>query len=177
MNQAQNISLEDFVFADEAGLSTKMTRAFARASAGDRVYGHVPGSWGENLSIIGAMTMKGPSAFMSIPGAVDGDVFNAYVEKILVPTLRPGNVVVMDNLSVHKVAGVREAIERVGAHLLFLPPYHPDLNPIEKLWSKLKTIMRTIQARTMDELQRALSVALEQILSRDSCAWIKSCGY
>lgn len=154
-----------------------MTRAFGRAHAGDRVYGYVPGSWGENLSVIGAMTLTGPSAFMSLQGAADGDAFRAYVDKMLVPTLRPGNVVVMDNLSVHKVVGVREAIKKAGAKLLFLPPYHPDLNPIEKLWSKLKSIMRGLQARTMAALELGLSAALNQITQRDANAWFKCCGY
>ena len=154
-----------------------MTREFGRAPAGERVYGHVPGSWGENLSVIGAMTLKGPSAFMSLQGAADGNAFRAYVDEVLVPTLRPGNVVVMDNLSVHKVVGVRQAIEDAGARLVFLPPYHPDLNPIEKLWSKLKTIMRGLQARTMATLEHGLSNALEQITPRDAGGWFTSCGY
>ena len=177
LEDVSKVSPNKLVFVDESGLSIKMTRSFARARVGERVYGYIPGCWGENLTIIGAMKIDGTSALMSLPGAANGEAFKAYVEHILVPSLRVDDVVVMDNLSIHKVIGIREAIEGVGARILFLPPYHPDLNPIEKMWSKLKTIMRGLEARTFIALETALSNAINYIRPRDALAWFKHCGY
>ena len=109
---------------------------------------------------------------MSLRGAADGDAFCAYVDEVLAPTLRPGNVVIMDNLSVHKLVGVRQAIENAGARLVFLPPYHPDLNPIEKLWSKMKTIMRGLQARTIDLFHNLSNRLCERSEAIQNCCGI-----
>lgn len=168
---------EKLVFLDESGLSIKMTRLFARAPKGQRIEGYVPGSWGENLTIIGAMKLGGPTALMTLSGAMDGEAFKAYVNACLVPTLTSGDVVVLDNLSVHKIAGIRDTIESTGAKLLFLPPYHPDLNPIEKLWSKMKTILRGAQARTLEKLDTAVKDSIQRIYPQDAMAWFKHCGY
>lgn len=165
------------VFLDEAGSNAAMAREYGRAEAGRRVHDAKPVNYGPNYTIIGAINMEGFQASMTIPGAADGAVFRTYVEQVLVPTLEPGQVVIMDNLSAHKVKGIREAIEGAGAELLYLPPYSPDLNPIEKAWSKVKAILRTIGARTLDTLFEAICAALPTV-SADNCrAWFRSCGY
>ena len=142
------IAPEDLIYLDESGVSTQMTRLYARAEKGQRVQAAVPGGW-KRLTILGAMSVDGMVAAMTAEAATDREVFLAYLDQVLCPKLRAGNVVVMDNLSSHKVAGVRERIEACGASLLYLPPYSPDLNPIEKAWSKLKQALRATQARTV----------------------------
>ncbi len=114
---------------------------------------------------------------MTVDGAVDGLVFLAYVEQVLAPTLSAGDVVVMDNLGAHKVKGVRETVEAKGAKLIYLPPYSPDLNPIEKCWSKIKTYLRAAKARTREALEKALKEALMLITVEDAAGWFASCGY
>lgn len=141
------IVLERLKFLDEAGSNLAMTRVYGRAKAGERVLETVPQNYGENVSMLAAISLAGVSAPMTITGAVDGLVFLEYVKQVLCPTLTVGDVVVMDNLSVHKIKGVREAIEAQGARLVYLPPYSPDLNPIEKCWSKIKTYLRKAKAR------------------------------
>jgi len=177
IEEVSKISPDKFVFIDESGFSIKMTRSFARAPKGHRIEGHVPGCWGQNLTLIGAMKMDGPTALMTLPGSTDGNAFTAYVKDILLPQLTTGEVVVMDNLAVHKVTGIRDMIESVGARVLFLPPYHPDLNPIEKMWSKMKTILRGLKARTIQTLEVAIANAIEHIRPKDAEAWFKHCGY
>ena len=154
-----------------------MTRVFARSYHGKRVVDYVPAHWGSNLTVTGALSLNGPMALMTLKGALDGEAFKVYVKDCLAPELKPGQVVVMDNLSVHKVQGIRELVEAAGAKLIYLPPYHPDLNPIEKLWSKIKTLLRTAKARSYDALERALSNAIKRIYATDVKAWFKCCGY
>ena len=137
----------------------------------------VPQNYGENITMLGALTVSGIVAPMTINGAVDGTVFKAYVEQVLTPTLLAGDVVVMDNLPAHKVTGIRELIEARGARLIYLPPYSPDLNPIEKCWSKIKTYLRAAKARTRAELEKALAEALLLVSSKDAIGWFRSCGY
>ena len=168
---------EDLVFIDESGLSVKMTRARARCFKGLRIKDHVPGRWDKNLTVVGALTQQGPTALMTLPGALDGIAFSGYVKDFLIPSLRAGNVVVMDNLSVHKVPGIADLIKSAGARLLYLPPYHPDLNPIEKMWSKLKALLRAAKARTMDCLEQALVGAISRVKVSDAMGWFKCCGY
>ena len=129
------VAPEDLVFVDESGVNCAMTRLYARSPKGQRAFGHAPRNWGQNVSIIGALGLQGPLASGYLVGATDGAAFLAYVEQRLVPALWPGAVVVMDNLRAHKVRGVRETIEAVGARVLYLPPYSPDFNPIELAWS------------------------------------------
>jgi transposase len=125
----------------------------------------------------GGLEISGLAALMTIEGATDGAVFRAYVERILCPTLRQGDIVVRDNLGAHKVAGIREAIERCGARLRYLPPYSCDLNPIESCWAKIKTALRAIGARTRRALERAITQALSTITEADAVAWFAHCGY
>jgi transposase len=137
----------------------------------------VPINYGENLTIIGAIGTGGLDALMTVDGATDGDVFRVYVGEVLCPTLRPGDIVVMDNLGAHKASGIREAIEGKGAKLLYLPPYSPDLSPIERCWSKIKAALRAKGARTRRALERAIRQAISTITESDALAWFAHCGY
>jgi transposase len=128
------------------------------------------------LTTLAALTTRGLEAPMTIAEATDGDIFLAYLEQVLCPRLRPGQVVIMDNLSVHEVAGVRELIEAVGARLLYLPPYSPDFNPIEQAWSKVKQILRSLKARTANALEAAIAEALAAITPENAIAWFSHCG-
>lgn len=154
-----------------------MTSRYGRAAPGERVQESVPKNYGENVSMLATISLAGLDAPMTISGAVDGIVFLEYVKQVLCPTLTEGDVVVMDNLSAHKVKGVCEAIEEVGASVLYLPPYSPDLNPIEKCWSKIKTYVRQAKARTREALEQALKEALKLVTKKDAEGWFKSCGY
>lgn len=164
-------------FIDEAGSNLTMTRLYGRAAPSERVFDSVPKNYGENISMLACLSLSGITAPMTISGAVDGIVFKAYVEQLLCPTLIKGDVVVMDNLSAHKVSGVRELIESRGAKLVFLPPYSPDMNPIEKCWSKIKTYLQAAKARTREALEKALAEALRLITKEDAAGWFASCGY
>lgn len=168
---------ERLKFIDEAGSNLALTRLYGRAAPGARIAEGVPQNYGENVTMLAAIGLGGLSAPMTVNGAVDGAVFLAYVREVLSPTLRAGDVVVMDNLKAHKVAGVREAIEACGARLEYLPPYSPDLNPIEKCWSKVKTYLRKAKARTREALEAALKEALLTITEADARAWFAHCGY
>jgi transposase len=154
-----------------------MTRLYGRAPRGERVVGTVPQNYGANVTMLAALGSHGVEAVMTIDGATDAEVFRVYVEHGLRPTLRPGDTVIMDNLRTHKAAGIREAIEQAGARLLSLPPYSPDLSPIEPCWSKLKTALRTAKARTREALDYALAQALGTITVSDAHSWCHHCGY
>lgn len=154
-----------------------MTRLYGRGGRGARVIETVPQNYDENITMLASLTLSGIEAPMTIGGAVDGIVFKVYVAQVLCPTLTSGDVVVMDNLPAHKVAGIKELIEACGAKLIYLPPYSPDLNPIEKCWSKIKTYLRRAKARTREELEKALREALLLITEDDAQGWFKSCGY
>ncbi len=150
-----------------------MTRLYARALKGHRIRDRVPGGHWKMLTILGAMDHNGMLATMTVESATDGDVFLAFLDQVLCPKLRAGHVVVMDNLSAHKVDGVRERIEACGASLLYLPPYSPDFNPIEKAWSKLKARLRALAARAMPQLEYATAQALQTITPQDAKAWLR----
>lgn len=134
------------------------------------------GHW-KTLSILSAIGTAGVVATMLVEAPTDGEVFLSYLEQVLGPKLLPGQTVVMDNLAAHKVAGVREAIEARGAKLLYLPPYSPDFNPIEKAWSKLKQYLRRVKARTVEQLQQAIALALPTITPGNAQAWFRHAGY
>jgi transposase len=165
------------VFIDEAGSHIAMTRARARSPKGERAFGKVPRCRGTVTTIIGALTIAGMAAVMTIEGGTSGAVFTAYVTNVLSPTLRAGNVVVLDNLAAHKVEEVRTAIEATGSRLLFLPPYHPDLNPIEEGWSKLKTFIRAMEPRSTADLDRSIALGATRITSSDAAGWFGHSGY
>lgn len=165
------------MFVDEAGSHIAMTPLRARAPRGQRTREAVPRNRGTVTTMIGALRLTGMVALMSIVGGTSGDVFTAYAEQVLVPTLHPGDIVVIDNLGAHKVEAVREAIEAAGANLRFLPPYSPDLMPIENAWSKVKHIMRALKPRTADALDDAFAAGAAAVTSANSAAWFTHCGY
>ncbi len=169
--------VERLKFLDEAGSNLAMTRLYGRAAPGERVVDSAPQNYGENITMLATLSLSGISAPMTVSGAVDGVVFRTYVEVVLAPTLAEGDVVIMDNLGAHKVAGVRELIEARGARVIYLPPYSPDLNPIEKCWSKIKTYLRAAKARTREALEKALKEALQLVSAKDAIGWFASCGY
>jgi len=170
-------SSQRFKFIDESGVNIAMTRLYGRAPRGQRVVGSVPQNYGQNLTMLASLSATGVEAVMTVEGATDADVFRTYVREVLVPTLSAGEIVVMDNLSAHQVAGVREAIEARGATRLYLPPYSPDLNPIERCRSKIKTALRAVKARTHEALEAAIKQALATVTQSDARAWFKHCGY
>ena len=166
-----------FVFVDETSTNLTYCRRYGRAPQGRRVDQAVPLHGGPNVTLIAALTPDGLGALSSVNGAVNGDVFAAYLDQVLGPTLRPGDVVVLDNLSVHKVAGLDDIVRKYRARLLYLPPYSPDFNPIELAFSKLKTWLRTAQARTRELLEEAIRAAAEWITEQDAKNWFDHCGY
>ena len=150
---------------------------YARAPRGERAHGKAPRNWGKNVLLVCAIDSGGVKPSMSVEGAVDGRAFEAYVEHFLVPNLERGQIIVMDNLSVHKSKRVERLIEEAGAQLLFLPPYSPDFNPIEEASSKVKSILRKAQARTREALVEATGRALEAITREDIHGFYADCGY
>jgi transposase len=164
-------------FVDESSVNLAMTRRFGRAPAGERVVGSVPQNYGPNVTMLGALGVQGLQAVMTVDGATDADVFRTYVKQVLGPTLTPGDIVVMDNLRAHKAVGVQQAIARRGARLLYLPPYSPDLSPIEPCWSKVKTVLRKVKARTRVVLDAAIAAAMVTVSHTDAWNWFKHCGY
>jgi transposase len=169
------IAPERLIFLDESGVTTSMTRLYARASGGGRIFEATPDSRWKILTILGALSTRGMIAAMTIEEATDGDIFLAYLDHCLCPQLRAGDVVVLDNLSSHKVDGVEQRIKRCGAELLYLPPYSPDLNPIEKAWSKLKGLLRGAKARSKEALDQAITELLPEITPENASAWFKHC--
>ena len=168
-----------FVFVDETSTHLTYGRCYGliQAPAGRRLDQAVPLHGGPNVTLIAALTPDGLGALMSVDGTVNGDVFATYLDQVLGPTLRPGDVVVLDNLSVHKVAGLHEIVQKYGARLRYLPPYSPDFNPIEMAFSKLKTWLRTAKARTRDALEEVLLAAAAWITEQDAKNWFDHCGY
>jgi transposase len=165
-------------FVDEAGVHLSLTRLCGRATPGKRVVEAVPPQpGGPSWTLLGALGVRGASAPWVLQGAVDGVAFEVYVREVLGPTLQPGEIVVMDNLSVHKVSGIAGALTARGAQVHFLPPYSQDLNPIEQCWSKVKTALRTAKARSFDALLDALKAALQTVTTEDAIAWFTYCGY
>ena len=154
-----------------------MTRHYGRAPRGERVREGTPGGHWRTLTLLGALTVQGLRAPMTIESPTDGDVFLAYLAQVLCPQLQPGQVVIMDNLAAHKVDGVRSLIEARGAELLYLPPYSPDFNPIEQAWSKIKEILRAAKARWLDTLEAAITQALAAVTTDNAVAWFRYCGY
>ena len=167
------------VFLDETGVDTAMTPAYARALRGQRAMGRVPGGHWKRLTILGALAADGLVAAMTVAAATTTQVFLAFVEQVLLPALhtRPGCLVVMDNLAPHKAARVRAALDAAGVAYRYLPPYSPDLNPIEPAWSKLKGALRRAEARSLAQLDAELPRALDAITAADAQGWFQHAGY
>ncbi len=172
------MSHQRLIFVDEAGVNTAMTRRYARAPRGERAHDSAPRNYGEQTSLISALGVRrGLLATMTVEGAVDTICFDAYVERVLSPHLRRGDVVVLDNLGAHKASCLERVAGKRGARVLWLPPYSPDYSPIENCWSKIKTYLRAAKARTREELEKALATVIDFVTKADIQGWFKHCGY
>jgi transposase len=166
-----------FVVVDECGSNVGLTPLYGRAPCGERAHGTAPRNTGKNTTTIAALSTAGMGPALVLEGAVDAVAFELYVEHLLAPTLRPGQVVVLDNLSAHKGARVQELIAAQGCTVWYLPAYSPDLSPIEEAFAKLKALLRRAEARTREALEAAIAHALEAITAADACALFAACGY
>jgi transposase len=171
------IDPQRLVFVDETGNNISGTPRYGRAPCGQRCIGQVPRNWGKNTTLIAAMTLEGIQTAAVIEGSMDRPVFERFVEQFLVPSLRPGQLVVWDNLSVHKSVRARQLVAAAGCQVVFLPPYSPDFNPIELAFSKLKSAVRRAKQRTVAGLWEAIGSGLTQITARDAYGWFQHCGY
>jgi transposase len=165
------------VFLDESSANTCLTPRYARAPKGERAPGTAPRNHQQNTTLVAAVRRDGLQAPMTLLGALDSDAFAVYLREFLIPTLQPGQLVVCDNLSVHKRADIRLLIEEAGCQLLFLPPYSPDYNPIELVFSKVKERLRRLAARTQEALEDAIAEALASVSRADVVAFFRHCGY
>lgn len=176
-DQLKDVPLDKIVVIDESAAMTTLTRLRGRCDKSQRLVESVPQGHWKVLTMIGAMTVRGVRTAVTIDAATDGAIFRRFITDALVPVLQSGDVVVMDNLQAHKAAGIREAIEAAGARLLYLPPYSPDLSPIEPMWSKVKQVLRSIAARSVETLQSAVATALQSITESDCQGFFRGCGY
>ena len=175
--QQSGLDPQRLVFLDETWVKTNMTRPRGRAPCGKRLVSYVPHGHWKTTTFLAGLRVSGLTAPLVIDGALNGDTFRSYVKQHLAPTLQAGDIVVMDNLSAHKVAGVREAIEAVGARLLFLPPYSPDFNPIELAFAKFKWLIRTAEERTVDALWFRCGKVLDAFTEPECRNYFRHCGY
>lgn len=176
-DKIRDIPVEDLVFLDEAGVNLALMRLYARAPRGQRARGKRPHKRGKNVSLIGAISLKGITTSINLFGSVDGLTFEAFVIRKLIPKLGKGAVVVWDNYSIHKGSKIEEAIIEAGAKLIYLPPYSPDFNPIENCWSKIKSILRSVAARTYQDLDWAIASAYSQVSLKDIRNWFAHSCY
>jgi transposase len=165
------------IFIDESGTNTTATPRYGWAPRGRRAHGRAPRNYAHNTTLVAALTSAGITAALSFPGALNSEAFDVFLDQVLLPNLHTGQTVIMDNLSVHRRRSVQARIEAAACHLVYLPAYSPDFNPIEHAFSKLKTYLRRAEARTQEALDTALSTGLAMITSADAQAWIRHCGY
>jgi transposase len=174
---AGEIDAERSVFVDEMGTNVSLSPIYAWSRKGERAFGSAPRNWGKNVTLLASITAGGLGPCLAIEGATTREVFEAYLERVLAPSLKPGQMVVMDNLSAHKGGRVKEIIEGRGCEVLYLPPYSPDFNPIEQAFSKVKGLLRRAQARTRQALIEAMGEALSAVSARDVRGFFGHCGY
>jgi transposase len=174
---AGEIDARRLVFVDEMGTNTSLSPLYGWAKKGKRAYCSVPRNRGKNTTLLSSMSMEGMGPSLAVEDATTAAVFETYVEQILAPTLRKGQVVVMDNLSSHKGERVKELIEQRGCELMYLPPYSPDLNPIEEAFAKIKGLIRKAEARTREALLEAIATAISALSAQDMCEFFEHCGY
>jgi transposase len=174
---AAKLDPKRLVFVDEMGTNTSLSTLRAWSRRGRRAFCSVPRNRGANTTLLSSITVEGMGPSLAVECATDREVFEAYVEKMLAPSLRPGQVVVMDNLSAHKGERVRALVEERGAELLYLPPYSPDLNPIEEAFAKIKNLLRKAEARTREALVEAMGQALSAVSAREARGFFEHCGY
>ena len=173
----QDFDPEKLIFLDECGVNTGMTRLYGRAPKNQRVIDFVPDTRFCSTTVLSSIRLEGTIVPCVFEGALNGKIFVSYIEQFLAPTLKEGDIVIMDNLSSHKVKGVAEAIEKAGAKILYLPPYSPDLNPIEMMWSKVKALLRKAKVRAKEHLSSAIADALRSVALSDIYGWFKHDGY
>ncbi len=173
----EEIDAGRLVFVDEMGSNTALSSLFAWARRGERAHGKAPRNRGKNTTLLASMSAEGMGSCLAVVGSATKAVFESYVERVLAPSLSPGQVVVLDNLAAHKGERVRELVEERGCELLFLPPYSPDLNPIEEAFSKIKALVRKTEARTREALIEALGRALDTVTAQDARGFFGHCGY
>lgn len=176
-NEIASIPPEKLIFVDEFGTHTGMTRTHARAPRGQRAHGAAPCNTDPQITLTMGVRLSGVVAPFAFEGATDGVAFRAYVDGQLVPELTPGDVVVVDNLGAHKVVGIREAIQAAGARLMYLPPYSPDLSPVENCGAKVKIILRGEAPRTPSAVYQAMGLAIAAVTANDAHGWFGHCGY
>lgn len=171
------MDIDKLIFLDESGINTGMTRLYGRSSSNARVIDYTPDVRFERTTILSSIRANGDTVPLVFEGALNGELFKAYISECLVPTLHEGDIVIMDNLSSHKVKGVAEAIIAAGANVVYLPPYSPDFNPVEMMWSKIKAYLRKVKARTNELLETAIAEALGHVTTSDILAWFADNGY
>ncbi len=174
---AESIDARRLVFVDECGTNTSLSPLYAYSPKGQRARCSVPRNWGANITLLSSMSTEGMGPCLAVQSSTTREVFESYVEQVLAPSLRPGQVLVMDNLSSHKGGRVSELIEQRGCELLYLPPYSPDLNPIEEAFAKVKTLLRRFEARTREALVEAMGRALDAVTARDAHGFFEHRGY
>ena len=174
--QISGIDPNHLVYLDECGVNTNLTRLYGRNIGKARVVDHAPLNTPKTTTVLSSIRTDGSHVTVTYAGGTTGDRFTAYLKDNLIPELKPGDVVVMDNLRSHHVQGVHEAFEAAGIRFLYLPPYSPDLNPIEKMWSKLKAILRKAKVRSADRLPTSVAEALKQVSPSDCLHWFHSCS-
>ena len=176
-DQLKDVPLKDVVVLDESYATTQFTRLRGRCPRDQRLIAQVPHGHWKTITMLAAITIDGVLAAASIDAATDSEVFTSFIADVLVPALRPGMVIVMDNLPAHKIAAIGRVIEQARCRLVYLPPYSPDLSPIENLWSKIKQLLRTTAAREIPALDEAISAALAAVTSSDCHNCFEACGY
>ena len=174
---AQPLDARSLVFVDEMGTNTSLSPLYGWAEKGDRAYRSVPRNRGKNTTLLSSMSVEGMGPSLAVEGAANRKVFETYLERILAPTLRRGQVVVMDNLTAHKGERVRQLIEQRGCELVYLPPYSPDFDPIEEAFSKIKGLVRKAEARSREALLEAMGKAISALGAQDACGFFEHCGY
>jgi transposase len=174
---AEWTDVEDLVFVDEMGTNVSLSPIYAWSRRGERAHAKAPRNWGKNVTLLASITARGLGPCLAVEGPTTREVFETYLEWVLAPALRPGQTVVVDNLSAHKGGRVKEIVEGRGCELVYLPPYSPDLNPIEQAFSKVKGLMRKAEARTREALVEAMGRALDALTSRDARGFFGHCGY
>jgi transposase len=174
---AQSLDARSLVFVDEMGTNTSLAPLYGWSKKGQRAYSSVPRNRGKNTTVLASMSVEGMGPSLAVEGTTSSKVFETYVERVLAPSLRKGQVVIMDNLSAHKGERVRELIERRGCELIYLPAYSPDFNPIEEAFSKIKNLIRNAGARSREALLDAIGKAISAITDQDARGFFKHCGY
>jgi transposase len=174
---AEEVDARRLVFVDEMGSNVSLSGLYAWSRKGERALGSAPRNWDKNVTLLASITAEGLGPCLAVEGATTREVFEAYLERVLAPTLSPGQMVVMDNLSAHKGGRVRQIVEGRGCEPLYLPPYSPDFNPIEEAFSKVKGLLRRAEARTREALMEAMGRALYTVTARDARGFFEHCGY